>query len=69
MSETTNIRVDLQYTKNLGNFESLKIGIGVEDFVRKGESIEDATERVYGFVEGKLEQKLMDVVEDLKGGR
>jgi hypothetical protein len=69
MSETTNIRVDLQYTKNLGNFESLKIGIGVEDFVRKGESIEDATERVYSFVEGKLEQKLLDVVEDLKGGR
>jgi hypothetical protein len=61
--------VDLQYTKNLGNFESLKIGIGVEDHMRNGETIDEATERVYAFVEGKLEQKLLDVVEDLKGGR
>jgi ASC-1-like (ASCH) protein len=69
MSKSTHVRVDLQYTKNLGNFESLKIAIGVEDFVRDGETVDEATERVYNFVESKVEQKLLDVAEDLKSGR
>ena len=30
----TQVRVDLSFTRNLGNFESIKIGIGVDDFVR-----------------------------------
>lgn len=68
-SNSTHVRVDLQYTKNLGNFESLRIAIGVEDFVRDGETVDEATERVYNFVEGKVEQKLLDVAEDLKSGR
>ena len=64
----TNIRVELQYTKNLGNYESMRIAIGIEDFRRDGESIDEATERIYKFVEDKLEQKLLDVAEDLKNG-
>ena len=64
----TNVRVELQYTKNLGNYESMRVSIGIEDFRRDGESIDEATERVYKFVEGKLEQKLLDIAEDLKNG-
>jgi predicted cupin superfamily sugar epimerase len=33
MSETK-VKVDLSFTRNLGNYESIKIGIGVEDIVR-----------------------------------
>jgi hypothetical protein len=54
----TNVRVELQYTMNLGNYESLKIMIGVEDYQRDGETINDATERVYKFVEDKLSEKV-----------
>ena len=68
MSNNTNVRVELQYTKNLGNYESMRVSIGIEDFRRDGESIDEATERVYKFVEGKLEQKLLDIAEDLKNG-
>ena len=68
MMNNTNIRVELQYTKNLGNYESMRIAIGIEDFRRDGESIDEATERIYKFVEDKLEQKLLDVAEDLKNG-
>lgn len=56
----TNVRVELQYTMNLGNYESLKIMIGVEDYQRDGETINDATERVYSFVENKLSEKITE---------
>jgi len=51
---TTRVKVDLSFTRNLGNYESIKIGIGVEDDIRHGETVDAATERVYAFVENKL---------------
>ncbi len=68
MSETK-VKVDLSFTRNLGNYESIKIGIGVEDIVRSGENVDSATERVYKFVEDKLIQKTREVEEELKGGK
>lgn len=56
--DRTSVRVELQYTMNLGNYESLKIMIGIEDYQRDGETINEATERVYGFVEKKLSEKV-----------
>ncbi len=67
MSETR-VKVDLSFTRNLGNYESIKIGIGVEDAVREGENVETATERVYAFVESKLIEKTTEVEEELKSG-
>jgi len=64
MSETV-VKVDLSFTRNLGNYESIKIGIGIEDIVRHGETVETATERVYKFVEEKLIQKTTEVEEEL----
>jgi hypothetical protein len=61
----TNIKVDLQFTRNLGNYESLKIGIGIEDFKRDNESIDEATNRVYTFVEKKLMEKVNEVEQEL----
>ena len=45
---------------NLRNYESLKIMIGVEDYQRDGETINEATERVYSFVENKLSEKITE---------
>lgn len=67
MSETR-VKIDLSFTRNLGNYESIKIGIGVEDIVRSGENVDSATERVYKFVEDKLIQKTREVEEELKRG-
>jgi hypothetical protein len=58
---TTKIKVDLSFTRNLGNYESIKIGIGVEDDLRLGETVDSATERVYKFVEDKLIEKTREV--------
>jgi argininosuccinate lyase len=66
---TTRVKVDLSFTRNLGNYESIKIGIGVEDDVRQGETVDTATERVYTFVENKLIQKTQEVEEELKNGK
>lgn len=66
---TTKVKVDLSFTRNLGNYESIKIGIGVEDDVRAGENVDSATERVYKFVEDKLVQKTREVEEELKRGK
>lgn len=68
MSETK-VSVDLSFTRNLGNYESIKINIGVQDIVRQGETVDSATERVYAFVENKLIQKTSEVEEELKNGK
>ncbi len=65
----TTVKVDLSFTRNLGNYESIKIGIGVEDDVRSGENVDTATERVYKFVEDKLIQKTQEIEEELKNGK
>jgi hypothetical protein len=65
MSNDTRVKVDLSFTRNLGNYESIKIGIGIEDNVRQGENVDAATERVYKFVEEKLIEKTREVEEEL----
>lgn len=65
----TKVKVDLSFTRNLGNYESIKIGIGVEDVVRSGENVDSATERVYKFVEDKLIQKTREIEEELSGNK
>lgn len=69
MTNQTNVKVDLQFTRNLGNFESLKVGIGIEDFVRQNESIDEATNRVYNFVEKKLMEKVNEIESELKANK
>jgi hypothetical protein len=61
----TRVKIDLSFTRNLGNYESIKIGIGIEDDIRQGENVNDATERIYKFVEDKLIEKTREVEEEL----
>jgi hypothetical protein len=63
----TKVKVDLQFTRNLGNFESVRVAIGVEDFIRSGENTSQATDRVYKFVEEKLIEKTKEIEAELKG--
>ena len=61
----TKVTVSLGYTLNLGNFQSLRIDLGVEDSRRDGETIEDAFNRVYSFTETKLIQKINEAKEEV----
>jgi hypothetical protein len=65
----TNVKVDIHFTRNLGNFESVKIGIGVEDWVRDGENTSTATDRVYKFVEEKVIEKINEIETEIQGSK
>lgn len=59
-NENTKINITLGYTLNLGNFQSLRIDLGIVDSRRNGENIDQAFERVYKFVEDKLTTKIQE---------
>lgn len=62
----TKVNVTLGYTLNLGNFQSLRIDLGIVDARREGESIGEAFERVYGFVEAKLTEKVKEASTEIE---
>jgi hypothetical protein len=66
---TTRVKVDLSFTRNLGNYESIRINVGIEDDARSGETVDIATERVYQFVEKKLIEKIGEIEKELKSGK
>jgi len=57
-NEDTKVSVTLGYTLNLGNFQSLRLDLGIADSRRNGETVDQAFERVYKFVEDKLTDKI-----------
>lgn len=59
-NEETKVTVGLGYTLNLGNFQSLRIDLQVQDNKREGENTNEAFERVYKFVEDKLAEKVKE---------
>jgi len=59
-NENTKISVTLGYTLNLGNFQSLRLDLGVVDSKRDGENSDQAFDRVYKFVEDKLTEKIKE---------
>jgi len=64
--EDTKVSVTLGYTLNLGNFQSLRIDLGVVDSKRDGENTDQAFERVYKFVEDKLAEKISEAKVELE---
>jgi hypothetical protein len=64
-NEDTKVNVTLGYTLNLGNFQSLRLDLGVVDSARNGENINQAFERVYKFVEDKLTEKIQEAKSEI----
>lgn len=66
--EQTKVRVELSFTANLGNYQSLKVSIGIEDWKRDtDESVDTALNRVYNYVEEKLVEKLEQTRNEIAG--
>lgn len=59
------VETRLGFTKNIGNFESVRIDTGFSDDVREGEEVADAQKRVYDVVERELLSKLEDVLNEI----
>ena len=64
--EDTKVSVTLGYTLNLGNFQSLRLDLGIIDSKRDGENTDQAFERVYKFVEEKLTAKIAEAKLELQ---
>jgi hypothetical protein len=65
-NDSTKVNVTLGYTLNLGNFQSLRLDLGVVDSKRDGETVDEAFERVYKFVEDKLTDKINEAKAELE---
>jgi len=61
----TKVSVTLGYTLNLGNFQSLRVDLGVVDHVREGENTNEAMDRVYDFIEAKVVEKVQEAKTEL----
>lgn len=66
VNDETKVSVTLGYTLNLGNFQSLRLDLGVVDSKRNGENTNEAFERVYKFVEEKLTEKLQEAKSEIE---
>jgi len=67
MSDKTVVKVNLKFVRNLGNYESVHVELGVEDFVRESdENTGAAMDRVYKFVESKVVEKVAEIEKELK---
>ena len=64
-NDSTKINVTRGYTLNLGNFQSLRLDLGIVDSKRDGESTSEAFERVYKFVEDKLTEKIQEAKSEI----
>lgn len=65
-NEATKVSVTLGYTLNLGNFQSLRVDLGIIDNRRDGETVGEAFERVYSFVENKLSEKVAEAASEIE---
>jgi hypothetical protein len=63
--EPTKVTWTLGYTLNTGNFQSLRLDCQVSDYKHDGESMKEASDRVYAFVEQELINKLNEAKEEL----
>ena len=64
-NDNTKVSVTLGYTLNLGNFQSLRLDLGIVDSKRDGENIDEAFVRVYKFVEDKLTEKIQEAKSEI----
>lgn len=58
-----------RFTRNMGNFESLQLEIGVEDEPRGDEKFTEAYNRVKDFVESRLLDEITELENDINSVR
>lgn len=64
---STSVRVSVFYTRNLGNFENVKVGYELEsDERREGESVEDFRKRLKNKVQTWIVEDLQEIDSDAR---
>lgn len=60
------VNVNMGFKRNMGNYESMNISVGLSAPALRGESATEAFNRVYQFVEDRLMEKFAETEEALK---
>jgi hypothetical protein len=55
--EPTKIEINLGY-KSTFSYQSVTANLGITDYVRKEETLDQAVDRIYNYVESKLMEKM-----------
>lgn len=63
------VEVRMGYTRNMGSFESMRIDVGISSDARDSETIQQAYDRVYKFVEERLLEDFEATEEELREAR
>lgn len=64
-NDKTVVKYSAKFVRNLGNYESVHVNIGVEDGIRNDENIFDAYARVKKFVEQRLVQEIKELEQEI----
>lgn len=65
----TKVSYSAGFTRNMGDFESLRLDIGVEDEPRGDEKVSEAYNRVKDFVESRLLDEVRDLESQINSAR
>ena len=65
MAKFTHVEVNIGFTSNIGNYESIRTIVLLGATLEPGENVEEAVATVYGTVEETLVEKAREVAEAL----
>jgi len=54
------VSIGINLTKNLGNYESVKLSINISDQPRGEESVKDTVERIHRYVEKEIDARMAE---------
>jgi hypothetical protein len=58
------VHVDMKFVRNLGNFESVHVSLGVEVDVKEGQTTKEALDLWYSRVESSVQEKVSQIDEE-----
>lgn len=68
-NEKTVVKYSAKFVRNLGNYESLHVDIGLEDGIRGDETVKEAYNRIKRFVESRVIQEIKELESEIDQAR
>ena len=62
--QSRSVGISKGITRNMGDFESLRVDVWLTDFVQEGETQEEALSRIEQIVDEALEESVLSMVDD-----
>lgn len=62
LNNSTTVGMNKGVTKNMDNYESLRVDVWLSDTVNEGETVEEAFERVESVIDETLEKAILNTV-------